>query len=253
MDIRYYNTHIDGMRKSMEDKMFFTKYLSPQDIDHFVDFGCANGEMLARIGEVFPEWELTGVDNNPKMIKIAQEKCPQARFTDGITCLAPSNNSLLNLSSVIHEVYSYSNATQIKSFWFDVFKSGKWKYISIREFMVSEKTDRESHIQDYNNVFDKSHPSILHSFIERWGNVSNQKTLIHYLLKYRYIANWEREVDENYLPITLEQLLNLIPDNYEIIYMDHYILPFTKNKIYEDFEIELTDPTHIKLLLRRKD
>lgn len=73
-------------------------------------------------------------------------------------------------------------------------------------------------------------------------------------MKYRYKENWDREVRENYFPITLEQLLSKIPTyKYEIIYFEDYILPFTSNKIKQDFDVDIHDNTHVKLLLQLKE
>ena len=84
------------------------------------------------------------------------------------------------------------------------------------------------------------------------GSIGINKNLIHYLLKYRYTENWDRELNENYLPISKEKLLSLIPKNYEVIFYEHYALPFLKEKVREDFGIILKDKTHIKLILKRK-
>ena len=43
-----------------------------------------------------------------------------------------------------------------------------------------------------------------------------------------------------------------IPKEYEIVYLDHLTLPFTAWQIKKDFDISLTTPTHIKLILKRK-
>ena len=49
----------------------------------------------------------------------------------------------------------------------------------------------------------------LNDFENKWGSINNNyRTLLHWLLKYKYVINWSREVYENYLPITLEFLKN---------------------------------------------
>jgi hypothetical protein len=116
--------------------------------------------------------------------------------------------------------------------------------------MVSNFTDRPSDINDMVKVINKTSKSQLQDFENKWGKVNNNKNLIHYLLKYRYKANWEREVAENYLPITMEYLLSLIPDNYEIVFYEHYSLPFLKEQVNKDFGINIKDNTHIKMILK---
>lgn len=84
------------------------------------------------------------------------------------------------------------------------------------------------------------------------GSLKSNRNLIHYLMKYRYKENWNREVRENYFPLSLEGLLSKIPtDQYEIVYFENYILPYTSKKVKEDFGIEIRDNTHIKLLLEK--
>ena len=71
-------------------------------------------------------------------------------------------------------------------------------------------------------------------------------------MKYKYKKNWKREVKENYFPMPVEELLSRIPKNYEIVYKDVYVLPYTKQSIKNDFDIDINDTTHIKLILKRK-
>lgn len=79
--------------------------------------------------------------------------------------------------------------------------------------------------------------------------LDNDYLLGHYLNRQLY-----REVRENYFPITLEQLLSKIPTyKYEIIYFKDYTLPFTSSKIKQDFDVDIHDNTHVKLLLQLKE
>ncbi len=95
-------------------------------------------------------------------------------------------------------------------------------------------------------------PEKLAEYESIWGSIDKRFNLIHYLLKYSYTENWEREVRENYLPVTVEKLLPLIPDDYEIVYSEHYVLPYIKLKIKHDCGIVLKDATHFKVLLMKK-
>jgi hypothetical protein len=73
-------------------------------------------------------------------------------------------------------------------------------------------------------------------------------------LKYKYVEpNWAREVKENYMPLYREDLLALLDtDKYEIVYHEHYVLPYIKECVDKDLGIELKDNTHLKLILRKK-
>lgn len=254
-NISNYEVYNSGMKKSMKDKLFF-EGLIDESINTFVDFGCADGQILKQIHKDFPEWNLRGIDCDEEMIGKSKLNCPSAIYGKDIlsSCFLNNSTAILNMSSVIHEIYSYTNPKEIDELWDKIF-SCNFKYISIRDIMVSKTADRNSTIQDIQKVYKRNseHKYFLNDFEDNWGRIESNKSLIHYLLKYRYLENWDREVRENYLPITTEDFISLIPSNYEIIYYNHYILPFTKDKIMEDFGIELKDNTHVKILLKRKE
>jgi len=152
------------------------------------------------------------------------------------------------LSSVIHEVYSYG--ANIEEFWNTVFS---YDYVVIRDMIPSYSIKRVS--EDYIKILKNSDPDSvkrIYEFLDVFGSLYHNENMIHYLLKYRYIENWDRECSENYFSLYLEELMNLIPDNYEIVYQKHYILDFFKNKVKEDFNIDIKDNTHLQMILRRK-
>lgn len=254
-NISNYSSYISGMNKSYLDKLFFLDKI--ENVDAILDFGCAQGDMLRHIHDISPEIDLYGYDNNSEMIAKANDCHSDIAIFDedfNVICKKiDTDTALLNLSSVIHEVYSYSKPNEIKEFWKRVFDSG-FQYISIRDLCLSKTADRETDMNDYVKAVIKSTPTSLKEFESIWGKVRNNKQLIHYLMKYRYIDNWQREVRENYFPITTEELLSKIPiDKYEIIYFEDYVLPYTYQKVKEDFGIEIKDNTHVKILLRKKE
>ena len=188
------------------------------------------------------------------MVNLAKRKSNHIFSTDFNECLnnVEASNSLLNLSSVLHEVYSYSTSGGVDLFWDMVFNNN-FAYIAIRDLCASESINRPSNINDYAKLLQKTNKEQLAEYESIWGSTRENRNLVHYLLKYRYVENWAREVRENYFPLSLERLLSKIPtDKYEIVYFENYILPFTANKVKEDYDIDLHDNTHVKLLLKRK-
>ena len=89
-------------------------------------------------------------------------------------------------------------------------------------------------------------------FIEHWGSMNENKNFIHYLLKYRWTINWEREVNENYFPIYLEDFLKAFNQKYNISYLERFRVPFLEKCWKEDFDIEIKDYTHIKSVFELK-
>lgn len=241
-DIDGYNSK---MATTLDDKLFWLNKV--EDIDAVYDFGCADGRMLNRIGKIAPKIKLYGIDNNDEMIKLASENCSKAVYYRALPN-GMENNSLLNMSSVIHEIYSYLSPDNVTKLWNEVFKVCKPKYIAIRDFMPSNSIDRASESKDLQAI-EETHKLQFADFSKHWG-CKNNRSVVHYLMKYRYTENWKREVCENYFPITVEQFMDLIPKDYEVVYYEHYILPYTKNIVKKDFGITLRDNTHVKILLR---
>lgn len=246
------------LSKSISDKLFFINKI---DFDCIVDFGCADGKFLKELHKIKPDVKLIGYDLDDHMINKSISNLPkEALVTNSwAEVLRECQNyktPILNLSSVIHEVYSYSNPRLIPHFWRDQVFSNVFKYITIRDMIPSiemPKTEISKFEDDVRKVKSKLDKEIIESFEKKWGIIDdNYKTFTHLLLKYEYTDNWEREVNENYLPVSLETLKNKIPNNYNIIFEEDFILPYLKDKVKRDFDIDLIHSTHSKLILKRK-
>ena len=94
-----------------------------------------------------------------------------------------------------------------------------------------------------------------------------QFALHEFLLKYRYDANWDREVNERYLWDWVYYLFNYVGtvevddvctaeydllDLYEVELQNEFFIPFIRDRIREDFGFDYPCNTHCKLLLRRR-
>lgn len=251
------NQHYNqAMAKSMIDKLFFLDMAV--DIKSVVDFGCADGTLLKWVHQFCPDLNLFGYDNNSDMITAAKKNFSEAEYFSDFDKLCNSatvSHTLINLSSVIHEVYSYSSVSEIDDFWKKVFNSG-FEYIAIRDMMFSESALRPTPIRDEMKVRscfrDAGKSQMISEFESIHGPISVYKNFMHFLLKYRYEENWKREVAENYLPISTTAFFNRIPTNYEVVIYERYALPFTVDRVKRDFDVELSDNTHVKILLRKK-
>ncbi len=250
-EITDYTTYNHRMELSMLDKLFFLDKIQAKLI---VDFGCANGALLKAIQQFNSKIHLIGYDNDPNIVGDITSGRP-------ITCnwelirdaVAGMEYTTLVLSSVLHEVCHYGSKVDIDTFWSQVFNTG-FEYIVIRDMVPGRSIDRPSHINDVKRLYNKYLGSkALNEFEAIWGSIENNKQLIHFLLKYRYLEpNWPREVRENYMPITREALLAKIPENYDVIFHEHYVLPYISQTVKDDVGIEIKDPTHLKLILRKR-
>jgi hypothetical protein len=91
----------------------------------------------------------------------------------------------------------------------------------------------------------------LQDFERKWGSIDHNLQFYHFLLKYRFIDNWKRELEENYFPVLTDQFEEFIPDTYRILYKECFLLPFLKERVAFDFGIELVEKTHVKYILAK--
>lgn len=255
-DITTYN---ERMRKALIDKVFFVDKV---DANVFVDFGCADGTVLGFLQRMFPENRYIGYDISDEMVDIARKVHSDIEFTSDLNMVIaklvqikkenPNTKTCLILNSVIHEVYSYSSFDEIERFYNTVFSS-VYDYVVIRDMMPNSAIDRPADITDVARVRAFADHGQLDSFEDVFGRIDNNKNLIHFLLKYKYKENWNREVRENYMPITTQQFISRIPKNYSIDYYHEFLLPHIKRTVSEDFGIFIKDTTHVKIILRKED
>jgi hypothetical protein len=256
ISISNYDNYISGMNTTLNDKLFFIHDLN---FDVIVDFGCADGTFLKELSKHKPNVRLIGYDLDKTMLNKASNNVKNAFFTDNwnevLNEIKKYKSPLLNLSSVIHEVYSYSHPKEINRFWKNQVFGGYFKYITIRDMIPSIDASKIS-IDDYQNdikkVKDKYDKDFLNSFIENWDNLeSDYRHFLHFLLKYNYTDNWDREVKENYVPVSLETMKSKIPSNYKITYEKSYILDYLKKKVKSDFNIDIKHNTHLKMIIKK--
>ena len=258
-----------NMAKGMEDKLFFINILPLRESNHwvFVDFGCADGTLFTALGPILEKMgiqaTLIGYDISETMVNLAKQKLASYSF-DKVSVVFTYNWNIVDkyirysnakkaviLSSVVHEVYSYAESEQdIRVFWDRILNSG-FDFICIRDMMPSESIDRptdEDMLQDFLETIRDKKPELMdyvNDFQSHWGSLSNNKNFVHYLLKYRWITNWTREVNENYFPIYVEDFLDMM-SSYRSKYIKLFRVPFLDECWLKDFGLAITDNTHIK-------
>ena len=288
-DIANNEIYLSNMAKSFGDKAWFLK-LIPEEIDTIVDFGGGEGqfceffEAKARLAN--RSFKYIIIDNNPGFLKNAIKK--GFRGFESLDDLKNdsswnSDTTLLNMSSVIHEVYSYADDVHtVDGFW-NSLKACQFKMIAIRDMSLGAgsyaEVPKEAVFYVYDNIFKSpKYVQRLESFEEVWGAICSDendihrlldvKRLIHFLIKYRYVENWDREVQENYLPLSQDKLQDWIVKKlgYHLIHKESSKLPFYHKCWTKDFKLNLPDnnsyrkqfaewlksiTTHIKWLAKR--
>ena len=248
-DMDVYNA---GMRKSMLDKIWWLDKID-DEITTVVDYGCADGALLSMVSEMNPRLNLYGYDFNDDMIDLACNNVPDGVFDSnyGVICsITPEKyNTILIASSVFHEIENYSYHVDME---YDRIFNNDYKYIAIRDMFVSEKAYGISDQLTVAKVRQQFDYNKIQEFETHIGSLNYNQNLLQFFLTYRYDVNWDREVRENYFPHTIEEFLHKIPDHYEVVHFEHYVLPFTREQVWKDFGIQLVEPTHGKILLRLK-
>ena len=268
-DLQSYNS---AMGRAVDEKLFFLDKLGLDTNFCIVDFGCADGTVLQEIERRVPSKEgfyrgFVGFDISETMIKLAKEKWSgqtyDVKFTSNwdevqtviSLCKKKEIPIILLLSSVLHEVYSYGREQDIETFWqrinnceadVVVFRDMMWS-TAYRNWDVGYWADKIRYWHDKQTADFR-----LPEFEKKWGSINVPSNLVHYLLKYQWQVNWERENNEDYLPISLSQFLEKMETAYEPSYLEHYVLPYLQRKVAQDWCIDLDIPTHLKAIFRRK-
>lgn len=165
------------------------------------------------------------------------------------------------MSSVIHEVYSYAESpADISGFWRDVSRCG-FRQIAIRDMSLNYKNFTNVPAEDvcwvYEHVFKDPGlevkgakvADLLDDFEAEWGALCDPATgrvdvrnLVHFLIKYRYVENWDRELHENYLPITQDRLESILSGmGYKLSHKESSRLPFYAKTWAKDFKLRRPD------------
>lgn len=243
------------MAKGLSEKLFFLEHIP---VDVLLDYGCADGALVEDIRKI-SNFECLGYDFDTEMIRFAKQRgLSDAHFSTNLPSLLsklPSSgeaDSVVLCSSLIHEVYSYGTKASISQFWSTLF-SGQFKYVVIRDMALSKEVLGNTVDSDLMELMYKfGDRSQLEDFVRTWGSFSNRVDVIHFLMKYRYTQNWDREVRENYFPLTVEDYEKIIPPHFKVIYREHKSLPFIRNQVLSDFKIDIAESTHLKLILERR-
>lgn len=251
------SSYLEHMSAGLSDKLYF---LNKVDLDVLIDFGCADGILLNYISKVNKNIKLIGYDLDDRMINIASSKFSHIQFESKwniIEDFLEKNKNLtigILLSSVIHEVYSYSKSSTIPYFWKHQVFNSNINYVIIRDMMSSNSYPSVNE-DDVEKIKQKANQKQLGEFEDEWGGVDKDyTTFLHWLLKYRYLVNWGRELYENYLPITIQHLKSKwIPSSWTIIFEDYFTFPYLKGIVKKDFDIDIKQPTHLKMIIKNKN
>ena len=267
-------TYLDGMRNTFHDKCWFMSII-PERITHILDYGCADGSFMEFLRMNWPQYVYVGVDINPDFQKACQDrgfKCylsiQEATKALGAAAVA---NTLVVMNSVLHEIYSYRGTPEAEETW-GILRRNGYKCIALRDMyakgcgsftskvlkeafdVMSKDKCAADNFGDYVHLNEK-----FEDFEQQWGEVTDGYQFTHFLLKYFYNKNWERENMENYLPYHYRELHCAIREaGYDVVFENFYGIQWLKQKWLRDWDCD-THPhlnafihsvlTHMKLFI----
>lgn len=270
------NSYIRSMSTTLYDKCWWIDKIPPE-IDTVVDFGCAQGDLAAMIDRICPgHFSYIGIDNSPEMLERArqnhEERFPDmpALFFEDVTeaeGIFDPDHSILVMNSVMHEIFSYMDYENVVQLLMQLCILQRFQYIAFRDMHWTASMQEHTFAPD---IFDKVRRSDKHSKWEQvvsraWESSAffldpTQFALHEFLLKYRYDANWDREVNERYLWGWVSRLFDIVDrvgydllDLYEVELQNEFFIPFIRDRIRKDFGFDYPCNTHCKLLLRRRE
>lgn len=263
------------MAQTVFDKVWWLDKID-ESIDTVVDFGCADGAVFEFLERITPDRfkHYIGIDIDSEMRTKSYIKSINGGYSEKIWLrstlrealnekLFDGSRAVLVMNSVIHELLSYHTKETLDLISKSI-KNAKFAAIAIRDMEASypEYCDESWVRATVNLIYRKSELQDLfknHYTLYRPGlgkNPSDKELKANmvkeFLLKYRYTENWAREVRETYLwrirTLVAERL-----EDYDFSWVHSYWIPWIWNRVEEDIGAVEPIPTHVQILLERKD
>ena len=240
--------YLERMSKPLQEKLKIAKFISPK-VESVIDIGCADGTITIALANMFPKVKFLGVDFNKEFIDIAKKKSEGIKnvsFEYGFLrerLAKPERYDSAIFCSVLHEFYSYGEgiSTVVKALAdaHEIIKPDGnliirdmilYDYVSGANLWLSRIEDKIKRRKEV--------AKLLPSFEECFGKVASIKQINHFLLKYMYENNWEREGRENYVPVSFEQydqILELL--GMKVQFRASYTIPYLRDLWKNDFSL----------------
>ncbi len=238
--------YLERMGNAFKEKMRVAEYISP-DAKKILDVGCADGPVTKGFGHMFPQAEVKGIDLSDDFIEKAQAENSDATnvafekvYLRDILYRGEKYDHI-SFISVMHEFSHYGEGvTSVIKALADAYEllelGGK---IIIRDMILSERMKEQTFVAD--EIMKKVRAredvaSLIGDFEAAHGSIDSLYQTNHFLLKYMYTDNWERECPENYVPLTREWYESQFKQmGAELTAHETYLIPFLREKWRADF------------------
>jgi 2-polyprenyl-3-methyl-5-hydroxy-6-metoxy-1,4-benzoquinol methylase len=240
--------YLSRMSKPLQEKLRVAKYI-PTWANRVLDVGCADGTVTCALAKLFPEIQFLGVDLDEEFIKKASDQAIKENLSNVSfekiylreLLARPEKFDAVIFISVLHEFYTYGEGiSSVLKALADAHELLNSKgEIVIRDMILSEYT---KHTIFQSDVISKKIMSVdsllplVHDFEKYFKPLNHLYEINHFLLKYMYPENWERESKEHYVPVTFDQyemIFDLL--GMELQLKDSYLISFLREKWQTDF------------------
>lgn len=243
--IQNFETYLSRMSKPLQEKLKVAKYISGS-VKSVLDVGCADGTLTLALADMFPHINFVGIDLNPEFVEIANKRVEQrtnvkfecAYLRDRLT--KEERFDVVMFCSVLHEFFSYgegiSSVVKALSDARELLNVGG--EVIIRDMILYEYAEKSQLwlAEILNKIKTERMISLVDDFEKYFGRMDSIKQVNHFLLKYMYTDNWQREVKENYVPVSFEkydEIFGIL--GMTVSFQRSSTIPYLKNKWKEEF------------------
>ena len=260
--------YLQRMSKPLREKLRVARFI-PAAAERILDVGCADGTVTLALAGMFPRRRFLGIDLDAGFVQRAaaagaDRKIGNAAFENvylrQLLGRAERYDAVLFVS-VLHEFFSYgegiSSVLKALADAHELLRPGG--ELVIRDMVLDEfakHTKFQVAAIAAKIAADAGKDRLVADFTQAFGPLDSLHALNHFLLKYMYVENWERECRENYVPVTFEQYQQIFALlGMELQYRESYLLPFLRDKWAADFGLtddELASLKSTGFLVARK-
>lgn len=240
--------YLSRMSKPLQEKLRVAKYI-PAGAERVLDVGCADGTVTCALAKLFPDIQFLGIDLDQDFIDKAAEKAnaeglKNVRFERiylrELLARKEKYDAVIFVS-VLHEFYTYGEGiSSVLKAIADAHEllCNKGEIV-IRDMILNEYSKR-TEFQSDSLVTKIQSISNLRPLIEDFEKIfcpmKYQYEINHFLLKYMYRENWERESKEHYVPVTFDQYEKIFALlGMELQLKDSYLIPYLEQRWKNDF------------------
>lgn len=224
------NVYCSQMARGAEDKAWALR-LYPSSI--VVDIGCADGHTLKWAKRyLHPNMIGIGYDNDKRMVERARLLCTCGLyFTSDLQKMKSlvermafyhSMPVIVLLNSVLHEVYNYSEPSQIYDLWAAI-QDMHPTAIAIRDMGIPFSKEYVTNaVRPYYQQLKQRWPQLVEQHDKYWGQPNSWSELHRLALHLFYREDWEQEWKEDYFSCSPDIPRSFLSSRYKVTRFERF-------------------------------